>query len=114
MTPPEGSELFPVSSNSVDFSVDTLIDFVITSCDNVNDADEDGTGDACDLYPNDYDNDGLPSDIDPDDYDANFDQDGDGVSNADEIANGTDPLDPNDHGQVNTSLNPAVIMYLLN
>jgi len=108
LTPPADSELFPVSSNNIDFSVDTFIDFVISSCSNTIDKDGDGTGDACDLYPNDYDNDGLPADVDPDDYDANFDQDGDGISNADEYLNGTDPL------VALRLFNSSTIMYLLN
>jgi hypothetical protein len=59
---------------------------------NIYDPDDDADGilDGDDEFPFDTDNDGLRNDVDPDD-------DNDGYSDAEEIAAGTNPLDPLDH-----------------
>ncbi len=80
-------------------------------------SDDDELGDRCD--PDD-DNDGLPdvweidnrlNQLDP--SDAEVDTDGDGYSNAEEFARGTNPNDPNDSPAASGVLN-AIIPMLLN
>ena len=57
---------------------------IIQISDSLEDADGDGIADASE----DDDNDGTPDDTDPD-------RDGDGLSNTEELANGSNPDDPN-------------------
>ena len=58
------------------------------------DTDGDGTGDNADAFPNDA-TESKDTDGDGQGNTADTDDDNDGVSDADEIAVGTDPLDPN-------------------
>jgi len=73
------------------------------------DADHDGHGDVCDVYPNDpaewadSDSDGMPDNwevthgFNPLQNDANADPDGDGFTNLQEFKAGTNPLDASSH-----------------
>ena len=60
------------------------------------DTDGDGTIDALESATADADNDGVNDQADSANNDGSNDTDGDGVSNADEVAAGTDPADAND------------------
>jgi hypothetical protein len=57
------------------------------------DSDNDGTIDALESSVADTDNDGVPDERDSNNTSGDNDTDGDGVSNADEVAAGTDPMD---------------------
>jgi len=57
------------------------------------DSDNDGTIDALESSVTDTDNDGVPDEQDSNNTSGDNDTDGDGVSNADEVAAGTDPMD---------------------
>ena len=57
------------------------------------DSDNDGTIDALESSVTDTDNDGVPDESDSNNTSGDNDTDGDGVSNADEVAAGTDPMD---------------------
>jgi hypothetical protein len=57
------------------------------------DSDNDGTIDALESSVTDTDNDGVPDERDSNNTSGNNDTDDDGVSNADEVAAGTDPMD---------------------
>ena len=57
------------------------------------DSDNDGTIDALESSVTDTDNDGVPDESDSNNTSGDNDTDGDGVTNADEVAAGTDPMD---------------------
>ena len=57
------------------------------------DSDNDGIIDALESSVTDTDNDGVPDERDSNNTSGDNDTDGDGVSNADEVAAGTDPMD---------------------
>ncbi|MCP3979767.1 MAG: DNRLRE domain-containing protein [bacterium] len=106
------SGAFDPSQDGADTDGDTICDAGDNCPDDANldqdDGDGDGVGDACDDCPDDPDKTepehcgcGNPetdtdSDDDPDCIDP--DDDNDGVSDANEIADGSDPLDPNQCG----------------
>ena len=57
------------------------------------DSDNDGIIDALESSVTDTDNDGVPDEQDSNNTSGDNDTDGDGISNADEVAAGTDPMD---------------------
>ena len=68
------------------------------------DSDGDGIIDALESSATDTDNDGVPDEFDSDNTSGDNDTDGDGVSNADEVAAGSDPTDS---GSVPAAATPA-------
>lgn len=86
------------------------------------DSDKDGLDDNSDIYPNDFDNDGMPDSWEMRNglkydlvTDASLDNDNDGISNLDEFNKGTDPNSAdsdgdgdNDYTEIINSTDPLV------